>query len=120
MSRANIWDHAVGFFTLPRLNYYMEVPRHWRLNETRYGTGTGQLVGEVCDKGHAIFPPRKGTACPHCTDNESHGQHLPLGEPHQSPEQKISGKESPPEQHQTSYAILKELFVSLQNNTLPK
>jgi len=38
----------------------MEIPRHWRLNQQRYG-----LIGEVCPNCDAkIFPPRD--ICPHC------------------------------------------------------
>jgi len=38
----------------------MEVPRHWRLRQQRYG-----LVGEVCPHCEAkIFPPRE--VCPEC------------------------------------------------------
>ncbi|MBE3038647.1 MAG: Zn-ribbon domain-containing OB-fold protein [Chloroflexi bacterium] len=38
----------------------MEIPRHWRLNQQRYG-----LIGEVCPHCEAkIFPPRD--ICPHC------------------------------------------------------
>jgi hypothetical protein len=38
----------------------MEVPRHWRLKQQRYG-----LVGEVCPHcDHKIFPPRD--VCPDC------------------------------------------------------
>ena len=38
----------------------MEVPRHWRLKQQRYG-----LVGEVCPHCEGkIFPPRD--VCPHC------------------------------------------------------
>lgn len=37
----------------------MEVPRHWRLNQQRYG-----LVGELCDCGARLFPPRD--VCPEC------------------------------------------------------
>jgi len=38
----------------------MEIPRHWRLKQQRYG-----LVGEVCPHCDAkIFPPRD--ICPHC------------------------------------------------------
>ncbi|HZW03199.1 MAG TPA: Zn-ribbon domain-containing OB-fold protein [Anaerolineaceae bacterium] len=38
----------------------MEVPRHWRLKQQRYG-----LVGEVCPHCEAkIFPPRD--VCPEC------------------------------------------------------
>lgn len=38
----------------------MEVPRHWRLRQQRYG-----LVGEVCPHCDAkLFPPRD--VCPHC------------------------------------------------------
>ena len=37
----------------------MEIPRHWRLKAERYN-----LVGEVCEKGHHVFPPRD--ICPDC------------------------------------------------------
>lgn len=37
----------------------MEIARHWRLKQQRYS-----LVGEVCPKGHKIFPPRD--ICPNC------------------------------------------------------
>lgn len=38
----------------------MEIPRHWRLKQQRYG-----LVGEVCSHCEAkIFPPRD--VCPYC------------------------------------------------------
>ncbi|HEY9075210.1 MAG TPA: Zn-ribbon domain-containing OB-fold protein [Anaerolineaceae bacterium] len=38
----------------------MEVPRHWRLRQQRYG-----LVGEECPHCHnKLFPPRD--VCPHC------------------------------------------------------
>jgi uncharacterized protein len=38
----------------------MEIPRHWRLKQQRYG-----LVGEVCPHCDAkIFPPRD--VCPYC------------------------------------------------------
>lgn len=37
----------------------MEIPRHWRLKAQRYN-----LVGEVCDRGHYVFPPRD--ICPDC------------------------------------------------------
>jgi uncharacterized OB-fold protein len=38
----------------------MEIPRHWRLKQQRYG-----LVGEVCPRCDAkIFPPRD--VCPSC------------------------------------------------------
>jgi uncharacterized OB-fold protein len=38
----------------------MEVPRHWRLKQQRYG-----LVGEICPHCEAkIFPPRD--VCPNC------------------------------------------------------
>jgi hypothetical protein len=97
----------------------MESPRFWRRKKDFYGTGTGQLVGEICENGHTLFPPRKGTSCPHCDDKKTPGQSFPLGEPHQTSEQKISGKENPLEQHQASSTTLKDLFVSLQNNTLP-
>ena len=40
----------------------MNLPRHWRMEKTRYG-----LVGEVCTIcGKPIFPPRD--VCPHCAD----------------------------------------------------
>lgn len=40
----------------------MEIPRHWRLKQQRYG-----LVGEVCPHCDAkIFPPRD--VCPNCGD----------------------------------------------------
>ncbi len=40
----------------------MEIPRHWRLKQQRYG-----LVGEVCPHcDHKIFPPRD--VCPNCGD----------------------------------------------------
>lgn len=39
----------------------MEVSRHWRLRQQRYG-----LVGEVCPQGHKIFPPRD--RCPECRE----------------------------------------------------
>src|SRR5512136_5538 len=38
----------------------MEIPRHWRLKQQRYG-----LVGNICDAcGTKIFPPRD--ICPNC------------------------------------------------------
>ncbi len=37
----------------------MEIPRHWRLKQQRYN-----LVGEVCEQGHKVFPPRD--VCPDC------------------------------------------------------
>jgi uncharacterized OB-fold protein len=38
----------------------MEIPRHWRLNQQRFG-----LIGEVCQHCHTkIFPPRD--ICPAC------------------------------------------------------
>jgi uncharacterized OB-fold protein len=38
----------------------MEIPRHWRLKQQRYG-----LIGEVCPNCDTkIFPPRD--ICPHC------------------------------------------------------
>jgi uncharacterized protein len=38
----------------------MEIPRHWRLKQERYG-----LIGNICPKCDAkIFPPRD--ICPHC------------------------------------------------------
>jgi uncharacterized protein len=38
----------------------MEIPRHWRLKQQRYG-----LVGKACTHCDArIFPPRE--VCPHC------------------------------------------------------
>ncbi len=40
----------------------MEIPRHWRLKQQRYG-----LVGEVCPHcDFKIFPPRD--VCPNCGD----------------------------------------------------
>lgn len=36
-----------------------EIPRHWRLKQQRYS-----LVGEVCENGHYVFPPRD--VCPDC------------------------------------------------------
>lgn len=45
-----------------------EIPRHWRLKKQRYN-----LVGEVCEKGHKVFPPRD--VCPDC-----HGEaKIPFG-----------------------------------------
>lgn len=35
------------------------ISRNWRLQKVRYG-----LVGEICPKGHLIFPPRD--ICPNC------------------------------------------------------
>lgn len=37
----------------------MEIARHWRLKDQRYN-----LVGEICEKGHKVFPPRD--VCPDC------------------------------------------------------
>lgn len=37
----------------------MEIPRHWRLQRQRYN-----LVGEQCECGEKIFPPRD--ICPNC------------------------------------------------------
>lgn len=37
----------------------MEIPRHWRLKAQRYN-----LVGEICESGHKVFPPRD--VCPDC------------------------------------------------------
>lgn len=37
----------------------MEIARHWRLKAQRYN-----LVGEVCENGHYVFPPRD--ICPDC------------------------------------------------------
>ena len=39
----------------------MEIPRHWRLKKQRYN-----LVGEECNSGHKVFPPRD--VCPDCGD----------------------------------------------------
>lgn len=36
-----------------------EIPRHWRLKAQRYN-----LVGEKCENGHYVFPPRD--VCPDC------------------------------------------------------
>lgn len=37
----------------------MEIARHWRLKGQRY-----RLEGEICAKGHPVFPPRD--ICPTC------------------------------------------------------
>jgi uncharacterized OB-fold protein len=38
----------------------MEIPRHWRLRQQRYG-----LVGEECQEcGNRVFPPK--AVCPEC------------------------------------------------------
>lgn len=37
----------------------MEIARHWRLKAQRYN-----LIGEICEKGHHVFPPRD--VCPDC------------------------------------------------------
>lgn len=49
----------------------MEIPRHWRLKAQRY-----RLQGEVCEKGHYVFPPRD--ICPHC-HGEAHIPHVMSG-----------------------------------------
>lgn len=36
-----------------------EIARHWRLKKQRYS-----LVGEICNNGHKVFPPRD--VCPDC------------------------------------------------------
>lgn len=38
-----------------------EIARHWRLKAQRYS-----LVGEKCENGHFVFPPRD--ICPNCGD----------------------------------------------------
>ena len=38
----------------------METSRYWRLQQQRY-----RLVGEQCNKGHFVFPPRD--ICPSCS-----------------------------------------------------
>jgi uncharacterized OB-fold protein len=44
----------------------MEIPRHWRLRQQRYG-----LVGETCPHCEAkLFPPRD--VCPHCGGEAKH------------------------------------------------
>lgn len=50
----------MGFGKLLR-QIIMEISRNWRLQKQRYG-----LVGEICPKGHKIFPPRD--ICPHCAE----------------------------------------------------
>lgn len=37
----------------------MEIARHWRLKDQRY-----RLIGETCENGHKVFPPRD--VCPDC------------------------------------------------------
>lgn len=37
----------------------LDIPRHWRLKEQRY-----RLMGEICENGHKVFPPRD--VCPDC------------------------------------------------------
>lgn len=39
-----------------------EIARHWRLKEQRY-----RLIGEICENGHKVFPPRD--VCPDCGDS---------------------------------------------------
>jgi hypothetical protein len=44
----------------------MEVPKHWRLQKTRYGNGEGELKLAVCPVcGEKIFPPNR-PICTHC------------------------------------------------------
>jgi len=45
----------------------MEVPRIWRLRESRLGTSEGGLRGSICPVcGAKHFPSREGTVCPQC------------------------------------------------------
>lgn len=45
----------------------MEVPRHWRLQKTRYGNGEGELKLAVCPVcGEKIFPANR-PVCTHCS-----------------------------------------------------
>lgn len=53
----------------------MEVSRHWRLQQHRYGTASGGLRGSICENGHVQFPP--GAACPECVAIGHHGLCLP-------------------------------------------
>jgi hypothetical protein len=47
----------------------MEVPRHWRLQKTRYGNGEGELKLAVCPVcGGKIFPPDR-PVCTHCNSS---------------------------------------------------
>ena len=47
----------------------MEVPRHWRLQKTRYGNGEGQLKLAVCPVcGGKMFPPDR-PVCTHCNSS---------------------------------------------------
>jgi len=47
----------------------MEVPRHWRLQKTRYGNGEGELKLAVCPVcGEKIFPPNR-PFCTHCNSS---------------------------------------------------
>ena len=49
-----------GFYSPHPSNNHMEISRHWRLQQQRYG-----LIGEVCTNcDEKIFPPRD--ICPHC------------------------------------------------------
>ncbi len=55
----------------------MEVPRIWRLQETRYGTPEGGLRGSECPVcGRRDFPSREGTVCPDCNWHLD-AQHFP-------------------------------------------
>ncbi|OGM25927.1 transcriptional regulator [Candidatus Woesebacteria bacterium RIFCSPHIGHO2_02_FULL_38_9] len=43
----------------------MDVARHWRLRNERYGDGSSGLIGEECTNcGTKLFPPRD--VCPDC------------------------------------------------------
>jgi hypothetical protein len=47
----------------------MEVPRHWRLQKTRYGNGEGELKFAVCPVcGEKIFPPNR-PICTRCSSS---------------------------------------------------
>jgi len=47
----------------------MEVPRHWRLQKTRYGNGEGELKLAVCPVcGEKMFPPDR-PVCLHCNSS---------------------------------------------------
>lgn len=48
----------------------MELSRHWRLQPQRY-----RLVGEICDVGHKIFPPRD--VCPECSRPDQKSYEFP-------------------------------------------
>ncbi|HKC04630.1 MAG TPA: Zn-ribbon domain-containing OB-fold protein [Patescibacteria group bacterium] len=48
-----------------------EIARNWRLKKQRY-----RLVGEICENGHYVFPPRD--ICPDC-HGEAHIPHTMSG-----------------------------------------